>query len=54
MEDSERIRKQKELIEQIGIQARKTAISLQRPVLALLMVMDKEEYTLKRSSKRCR
>lgn len=46
MEESERIRKQKELIEYIGRQNEKEGYQpVTGRILALLMVMDKEEYT---------
>lgn len=46
MEDSERIRKQKELIEHIGIQSERDGYQpAAARILGLLMVMDKEEYT---------
>lgn len=46
MEESERIRKQKELIEYIGIQSERDGYQpAAGRIMALLMVMDKEEYT---------
>lgn len=46
MEESERIRKQKELIEYIGRQNEKEGYQpVTGRILGLLMVMDKEEYT---------
>ncbi|MGV8093789.1 MAG: GbsR/MarR family transcriptional regulator [Mangrovibacterium sp.] len=46
MEESERLQKQKELIEQIGIQSERDGYQpAAARILALLMVMDKEEYT---------
>lgn len=46
MEDSERIKKQKELIEHIGRQNEKEGYQpVTGRILGLLMVMDKEEYT---------
>jgi DNA-binding transcriptional regulator GbsR (MarR family) len=46
MEDSERIRKQRELIEYIGRNTEKDGIQpVAARIMALLMVMDKEEYT---------
>ncbi len=46
MEESERIQKQKELIEYIGIQSeRKGFQPAASRIMGLLMVMDKEEYT---------
>ncbi|MGV8093018.1 MAG: GbsR/MarR family transcriptional regulator [Mangrovibacterium sp.] len=46
MEDSERIRKQRELIEYIGRNSEKDGIQpVAARIMALLMVMDKEEYT---------
>ena len=46
MEESERIQKQKELIEQIGIQSEREGYQpAAARILGLLMVMDKEEYT---------
>jgi DNA-binding transcriptional regulator GbsR (MarR family) len=46
MEDSERLKKQKELIEQIGRQNEKEGFQpVAARILGLLMVMDKEEYT---------
>ena len=46
MEESERIKKQKELIERIGRQNEKEGYQpVTARILGLLMVMDKEEYT---------
>ncbi len=46
MEESERIRRQKELIEQIGRQNEKEGFQpVTARILGLLMVMDKEEFT---------
>lgn len=46
MEDSERIKKQKELIEQIGRENEREGFQpVPARILGLLMVMDKEEYT---------
>jgi len=46
MEDAERIRKQKELIEQIGRENEREGFQpVPARILGLLMVMDKEEYT---------
>jgi len=46
MEDSERITKQKELIEYIGRSSEKDGIQpVAARIMGLLMVMDKEEYT---------
>lgn len=46
MEDSERIKKQKELIEQIGRENEREGFQpVPARILGLLMVMDKEEFT---------
>ncbi len=46
MEESERLRKQKELIEYIGIQHQREGYQpVAARIVGLLMVMDKEEYT---------
>lgn len=46
MEDSERIKKQKELIEQIGHENEREGFQpVPARILGLLMVMDKEEFT---------
>lgn len=46
MEDSERIKKQKELIEQIGRENEREGFQpVPARIVGLLMVMDKEEYT---------
>ncbi len=46
MEESERIKKQKELIEYIGIQQEREGFQpVTARIMGLLMVMDKEEYT---------
>jgi|ADurb_H2B_03_Slu_FD_contig_31_2129793_length_753_multi_3_in_0_out_0_1 DNA-binding transcriptional regulator GbsR (MarR family) len=46
MNESERIQKQKELVEQIGIQSERDGFQpAAARIMGLLMVMDKEEYT---------
>lgn len=46
MNESERIQKQRELIEQIGIQSEREGFQpVAGRIMGLLMVMDKEEYT---------
>ena len=46
MEDSERLKKQKELIESLGIQNEKDGYQpVTARIMGLLLVMDKEEYT---------
>jgi DNA-binding transcriptional regulator GbsR (MarR family) len=46
MDDSERIRKQRELVEYIGRNSERDGIQpVAARIMALLMVMDKEEYT---------